>query len=170
MILPFARRTPTLESVRAQATNGLSTWLFELVDRIPGLIPEPAEPAVEERVVAARLRRFVHDAVTRDPATRAPLPGVQFFLIELALGCVDWTELAAHPRLRGLDWEITHLKGYAQVGPAADVRDENLVAATTYANTEMMFFDRLVTGDRDIIVRTSAEVFGGTRVAKTITM
>lgn len=75
-----------------------------------------------------------------------------------------------HADLSGLDWEITHLKGYAQVGPAADVRDENLVAATTHANTEMMFFDRLVTGNRDIIVRTSAEVFGGTRVAKTIAM
>jgi hypothetical protein len=68
------------------------------------------------------------------------------------------------------DWDITHLAGWAQAGPSADTMNHNLVAASDHANTEMMFFDDLITGNREVIVKTSAEVYAGTLVAKSIHM
>jgi len=68
------------------------------------------------------------------------------------------------------DWDITHLAGWAQAGPSADTMDHNLVAASNHANTEMMFFDGLITGNREVIIKTRAEVYTDTRVAKSIHM
>jgi hypothetical protein len=67
-------------------------------------------------------------------------------------------------------WEILHLGGYAQVGPRANTMQDNLVVATRHANTEMMFFDSLITGNPTIMVETTALVYANTHVAYEIRM
>lgn len=109
MIIPLVKRAPILESLRERATDGISTWLFRLIDRMPGIIPTRADPTVEDPAAAVQLHRFVRDTVTINPMSRSPLSPVQTHLIEFALECVDWSGLARDPRLWHLDWSQARL-------------------------------------------------------------
>jgi hypothetical protein len=77
----------SLETLCQSATDGVADWLTA---------KDPTE--------TEHLQRFVHDILTTNPDTHAPLPPIYIFLIELALGCVDWDALARDPRFRHLDW------------------------------------------------------------------
>jgi hypothetical protein len=71
-------------------TDGVTDWLAALVEAMPDLVPRRTEAAQEEpAIVAGSLRRFVHDIVTTNPATKDSLASIQIFLIESALDLVD---------------------------------------------------------------------------------
>jgi hypothetical protein len=103
VIIPFGERAPTLESLRERATDGLSTWLFRLVDA--EVVPAGTGHSEQGPATAGQLHRFVRDVVTTNPVSRSSLAAVQVHLIEFALQCVDWDRLAGDRRLRGLDWD-----------------------------------------------------------------
>jgi hypothetical protein len=89
------------------AEEGRSTeeGLAALVEAMPDLVPRRTEAAQEEpAVVAGCLRRFVHDIVTTNPATKDSLASIQIFLIESPFGLVDWEALARDQRFCDLDW------------------------------------------------------------------
>ena len=101
------KRAPTLDSLREWVTEGISTWLFRLVEA--GLIPARAGHDGEGPATAGQLHRYVRDVVTVNPVSRSPLSAVQIHLIEFALECVDWARLAGDRRLRGLDFSRASL-------------------------------------------------------------
>jgi hypothetical protein len=99
----------SLESLRRSATDGVADWLSQLVENIPNLAPKRADPTVADPAVPEHLNRFVHGVLTTNPDTRDPLPAIHIFLIELALGCVDWEALARDSRFRHFDWSQARL-------------------------------------------------------------
>jgi hypothetical protein len=107
---PTRRRTmESLESLRQTATAGVADWLSRLVESLPKLAPTRTDPMAEDPAAAGWLHRFVRETVTTNPETRDALTGVQIFLIEFALDCVDWDALACDPRFRHLDWSKARL-------------------------------------------------------------
>jgi hypothetical protein len=99
----------SLESLRQSATDGVADWLSRLVEHMPNLAPTRTDPTEEDPAAAGWLHRFVREVVTANPVTRDALSNIQIFLIELALGCVDWDALARDPRFRHLDWSRARL-------------------------------------------------------------
>jgi hypothetical protein len=108
MFSHWFKRSQTLEAIREHATDGVTTWLTGFA---PGLVPERPDPATDDPSAAGWMHRFARDVITTNPVSRAPLSGVQIYLLEQALGCVDWPALARDRRLRHLDWSrasLTH--------------------------------------------------------------
>ena len=77
----------TLESLREHATEGVTRWLTEFAS---GIAPERPVRAAEDPAAAGWMQRFVRDVITTNPISRSPLSSVQIYLLEQALGCVDW--------------------------------------------------------------------------------
>jgi hypothetical protein len=75
MIIPFMKRAPAWESLRERATDGISTWLFRLVDT--GLISARTDRDGENPATAGQLHRFVRDVVTTNPVSRSALSPVR---------------------------------------------------------------------------------------------
>ena len=96
----------TLESLREHATEGITRWLTGFAS---GIAPERPDPAAEDPSAAGWMQRFVRDVITTNPISRSPLSSVQIYLLEQALGCVDWPALARDRRLRHLDWSRASL-------------------------------------------------------------
>ena len=121
------KRAPTLESLREWVTEGISTWLFRLVET--GLIPARTGREGDGPATARRLHRFVRDVVTVNPVSGTELTAVQVHLLEFALEFVDWARLARDRRLRGLDWSRTSRFTPEQVAgrPAARVTSRSEV-------------------------------------------
>jgi hypothetical protein len=99
----------SLETHRQSATDGVANWLSQPVETMPNLAPTRTDPTAEDPAVWGQMYRFVYGVVTMNPDTRDPLPSIHIFLIELALGCVDWDALARDPRFRHLDWSQARL-------------------------------------------------------------
>ena len=79
----------SLELLRQSATDGVADWLSQLVEIMPDLAPQRADPTAEDPAAAGWLHRFVREVVTVDSVTRGPLTNIQIFVIEFALDCVD---------------------------------------------------------------------------------
>lgn len=77
----------TLESLREHATEGVTRWLTGIA---PGIAPERPDSAAEDPSAGGWMQRFVRDIITTNPISRSPLSSVQIYLLEQALGCVDW--------------------------------------------------------------------------------
>jgi hypothetical protein len=103
------RHAPHRDALGDRATEGIAAWLSQLVAGMPGLVPERTNRDGGGPAAAGTLRRFVHDVVTTNPLSRAPLTPVQVHLIELALEAVDWLALAHDRRFRHLDWRRASL-------------------------------------------------------------
>jgi hypothetical protein len=99
----------TLETLCQTVTDGVADWLSQLVEKMPDVAPERANPQVADPAAAGWLQQFMHEVVTANPVTRDALASVQVFLIESALDCVDWDALARDPRFRHLDWSHARL-------------------------------------------------------------
>jgi len=99
----------SLKSLRQSATEGVADWLYRLVETLPDLAPTRADPTAEDPAIPVHLFRFVQGVVTMNPVNRDVLPGIHIFLIEFALGCVDWDALARDPKFRLLDWSRARL-------------------------------------------------------------
>jgi hypothetical protein len=106
MTIPLFKLTQTLEALRQQATEGITTWLTGFA---PGLVPERPDPGADDPSAAGWMHRFARDVITTNPVSRSPLSSVQIYLLEQALGCVDWPALARDRRLRHLDWSRASL-------------------------------------------------------------
>src|SRR4051794_13747844 len=106
MIMPFLKRTLTMDVLRERATDGVATWLIQFA---PGLVPERTDPATDDPSALWWMHRFAGDVITANPVTKSPLSPVQIHLLELALECVDWPALARDRRLRPLDWSRASL-------------------------------------------------------------
>jgi hypothetical protein len=104
--MSFVKRLPTVEALRERATDGIATWLAQFA---PGLVPERADPTVDDPSALWWMHRFVRDVITTNPVSRSPLSPVQIYLIELALECVNWPALAHDQRFRHLDWSRASL-------------------------------------------------------------
>jgi hypothetical protein len=76
---------------------------------LPDLAPLRTDPTAIVPAAAGWLYRFVRDVVTTNPVNRQDLSNIQIFLIERALDCVDWDELAREPRFRRFDWAHARL-------------------------------------------------------------
>jgi hypothetical protein len=107
----FRRTEPmaSLESLRRSVTDAVAEWLLELIEDRPDLAPKRADPTADDPAAAGWLHTFVRDAVTVNPETGDDLTNIQIFLIEFALDCVDWDELARDTRFRHLDWSRARL-------------------------------------------------------------
>ena len=106
MIIQLFKRTQTLELLREQATDGIAMWLAGFA---PGHVPELPDPGAADPSAAGWMHRFALDVITTNPVSRSPLSSVQIFLLEQALGCVDWPALARDRRLGHLDWSRASL-------------------------------------------------------------
>ena len=106
MIIPFVKRPSTLDVLRERATDGVTTWLSQFA---PGLVPGRTDPDTEDPSALWWIHRFARDVITTNPVSRSPLSSVQIYLLEQALGCVDWPALARDRRLRHLDWSRASL-------------------------------------------------------------
>ena len=100
------KRAPTLVSLREWVTEGISTWLFRLVET--GLIPARTGRDGGGPATARQLHRFVRDVVTTNPVSGSALSAVQVHLIEFALEFVDWARLARDRRSRHRDGADLH--------------------------------------------------------------
>lgn len=64
--------------------------------------------------------------------------------------------------------EISHLNGLGQVGREAN-RTDNLPSASRGANSQMIPFDNAASGNPQLMMDTTAETFGDTRITASIT-
>jgi hypothetical protein len=106
MKIQFSKRTQTLEALREHATDGITAWLTGFA---PGLVPERPDPGADDPSAAGWMHWFAREVITTNPVSRSPLSPVQIYLLEQALGCVDWPALARDRRLRHLDWSRASL-------------------------------------------------------------
>jgi hypothetical protein len=68
------KRAPALGSLRESVTEGISAWLFRLVET--GLIPTRTRRDGEAPATARRPHRFVRDVVTTNPVSGSALTAV----------------------------------------------------------------------------------------------
>lgn len=106
MLTRWQKRTQTRESLREPAMEGVTTWLTGFP---AGLVPERPDPGADDPSAAVWMYRFARDVLTTNPVSRSPLPGIHIYLLEQALGCVDWPALARDRRFRHLDWSRASL-------------------------------------------------------------
>jgi hypothetical protein len=106
MLNKWFKRPQSLEALREHATEGITTWLTAIA---PGLAPARPDPAADDPSAAGWMHGFVRDVITTNPISRSPLSSVQIYLLEQALGCVDWPALARDQRFRHLDWSRASL-------------------------------------------------------------
>ncbi len=118
MFSKWFKRPQTLEALREHATDGITTWLTGFA---PGLVPERPDPVADDPSAAGWIHWFVRDVITTNPISRSPLSSVQIYLLEQALGCVDWPRSPATGGSgtwtgRGLAWstleQFVRLLGY----------------------------------------------------------
>jgi hypothetical protein len=78
-----------------------------------------------------------------------------------------------HAEEAGLDiparMEILHAQGYGQIGRKGDTELNNLAAGSHGANTQMIPYDNVMTGNKNVTVTSRHNVFKDTYVADTIT-